>query len=357
MINFKKILYVSSDRNENSNSYIRYKNFKKIYPDTILFYSSHNLKKFDYRRYKANRNIDYFIYKKINKNFTQLVDSFRPDLIWLDKNLSITFENLSKLKKKLKFSLISFTNDNPFSTRKNEKNIWVEYLKNLSICDIVFIAQINQLPYYQKYNIKKIVRYIHGIDYSYIENNNFSMFCNKIRFIGNCEKNRIKLIKNIFSKIDNFEVFGPNWFRYIENYSYFFSSKINGPIWDRKLYYRTIQNSLGCLNLLSKSNNDEIANRIFEITSCGGFAISEKNDQLLKIFSEDEILYYHDEYDLYSKLIYINQNPQITLKFKNNAYNKIKSLKLDYKYSIPRWLNYLNNEVDFVDELTSLKQL
>lgn len=354
---FNKIIYVSSDRNKDSNSYLRYKNFKKIYPNTKLFYSSHNLHRFDLRRFKANRSINHYIYKEINKNFCKIVESFKPDLIWLDKNLSLTFENLLNLKKKYKFYLISFTNDNPFSLRKNEKYIWSEYIKNLSICDIVFIAQINQIPFYKKFKINKIVRYLHGVDYSFIDENNYLRIGDKIRFIGNCEKNRIKLIKNILSKIDNFEVFGPNWYRNIESFPFLFNPKINGPIWDRRSYNKKIQNSLACINLLSKSNNDEIASRVFEITSCGGLAISESNEQLKKIFSKNEIVYYRDDDDLIEKLIFLTKNPQITLNFRKNAFNKIKNLKLDYEYAIPRWLSYLDVKEVFIDEYDNLKQL
>lgn len=356
MKTFDKIIYVSSDRNKDSNSYLRYKNFKKIYPNTLLFYSSHNLRRFDIRRFRANRFVYHSIYDEINNNFCKVVESFKPDLIWLDKNLTISFESLSNLKKRFKFYIISFTNDNPFSLRKSEKNIWLEYIKNLSICDIVFIAQINQIPFYKKFKINKIVRYLHGVDYSFIDENNYLKVGNKIRFIGNCEKNRIKLIKNILSKIDNFEVFGPNWYRYIESFPFLINPKINGPIWDRKSYNKKIQDSLGCINLLSKSNNDEIASRIFEITSCGGLAISESNKQLKKIFSKNEILYYRDDDDLIEKLIFLNNNPQVTLNFRKNAFNKIKNLKLDYEYTIPRWLSYLDVKEDFIDEYDNLKQ-
>ena len=100
MKTFDKIIYVSSDRNKDSNSYLRYKNFKKIYPNTLLFYSSHNLHRFDIRRFRANRFIYHSIYDEINNNFCKVVESFKPDLIWLDKNLTISFESLSNLKKK-----------------------------------------------------------------------------------------------------------------------------------------------------------------------------------------------------------------------------------------------------------------
>ena len=354
MINLDRIIYVSSDRNENSNSYLRYKNLKKFYPNTKLFYSSHNFHRFDLRRFQANRSTNHYVYNEINKNFCKVVESFKPDLIWLDKNLSITFENLLNLKKKFKFYLISFTNDNPFSSRDSEKNIWSEYLKNITICDIVFIAQINQISFYKKFKVNKIVRFVHGVDYDFINQNDYLKVGSMIRFIGNCEKNRIKLIKNILSKIDNFEVFGPNWYRYIESLPFILNPKIHGPIWNRKLYNKKIQNSLACINLLSKTNNDEVASRIFEITSCGGLAVSESNHQLRKIFSDKEILYYHNEEELISKLIFINNNPKLTLEFKKNAFNKIKNLKLDYKYSIPRWLSYLDLEETFIDEFDTL---
>ena len=82
------------------------------------------------------------------------------------------------------------------------------------------------------------------MDYSFIDENNYLKVGNKIRFIGNCEKNRIKLIKNILSKIDNFEVFGPNWYRYIESFPFLINPKINGPIWDRKSYNKKMKTLL-----------------------------------------------------------------------------------------------------------------
>lgn len=342
-----KILYCLSDSSNYSNSFIRYLNFKKIF-NTKLFIANHNYKSFFFKRY-YDRNIYGNVFTKINLEFIETVKNLKPDLIWLDKSLLITRKTLIYIKKKYNPIIINFTNDNPFSNRDSEKNIWKEFIKNIPIVDVNFIAQKNQIDQYLNFGAKKIIRYMHGLDFNFINKINYE-YDDKIVFIGSYQKERNDDILFLLKNIKRFQVYGHNWNRNLKNYSFILKKKIKKPIWNKFEYYHKINSSVASLILFSLSNNDNVSHRLFEVPACGGLGIVKLNDEVSKIFSKEEMIFFEDisELKFIDKYLYDKRNKLDFMR--SNSLKKIQSLNLNLNLKIPKWINLIKSNKKIIDE-------
>ena len=340
------ILYACSDRSNTSNSLKRYFYFKRkfktelIYLDYKFLYKKNDLNKIE----KQN---DYF-YKKFQE--------VKPDLVVLDKILTITSETLIRVRKIKNCKIINFTNDNPFTQlRPKEKNIWHYYIKNISMVDANFFTQDEQFSQYANFGSKKNFRMQHGFDPRDIKHIRLiNDFRDKIVFIGNYEKDRHEYLQNLFNNFKKDIFFaGPNWWKDFKNIKYILlgclKNKIIEPEYMCNIFYSTQIN----LGLLSKTNNDSITRRTYEIMSSKGFGLYKFSENHQKIFSFDQM--FSDSHDLIDKIKFFKINSDLRLNLLNKNLEMFQKLKSDIPSMIDRWIIFLssndNYKNDFNDQL------
>tara|TARA_B100001758_G_C18405470_1_gene611760 strand:- start:2360 stop:3001 length:642 start_codon:yes stop_codon:yes gene_type:complete len=72
--------------------------------------------------------------------------------------------------------------------------------------------------------------------------------------------------------------------------------------------------------------------RPFEILSCGGFCLSEFSSSLSKCFEDGkEIVFYRGQEDLFKKLTYYLERPEVTRKIAEKGFDKVKDNFTDYQ--------------------------
>jgi spore maturation protein CgeB len=77
------------------------------------------------------------------------------------------------------------------------------------------------------------------------------------------------------------------------------------------------------IKILFKKNTKQIKGRIFEITGCKGFLISEEVDHLNKFYNlKNEVVTFSNYLDLKSKIYFYLNNKEARDRIINNAYKK-----------------------------------
>ena len=66
-----------------------------------------------------------------------------------------------------------------------------------------------------------------------------------------------------------------------------------------------------CLCFLSKLNRDTYTRRCFEIPACGKLLLSERTEDLMKMFTEDEeAVFFSTPEELVEKALWLSQHPE-----------------------------------------------
>jgi spore maturation protein CgeB len=101
------------------------------------------------------------------------------------------------------------------------------------------------------------------------------------------------------------------------------------------------------LNVTKSQLKTAINQRVFDISACGAFILTDYRRDLLELFEVDkEVVYYKDEQDLREKVEYFLKNPKVREALSKNARKKVLE-----KYTYEKMINQM---LEVMRELFSL---
>jgi spore maturation protein CgeB len=243
-------------------------------------------------------------------------------LIW--RGVSITENTLRLIRQhNPKCTLISYNNDDPFSPKYtsnnapiNHRQMWVRFKKAIPYYDCNFVYRpINILEMFQSgakqvnvlmpYFIPELNRPIELSD-SEIEE-----FQCDIVFAGHYEPDgREKYIQQLVETGLNVKLYGGKyWNRQVLGDLLDYFGEIREVYGDE--YAKALSGAKMCLCFLSKLNRDTYTRRCFEIPAYGKLLISERTEDLTRIFKEDEeAVFFSSAEELAEKAIWLSKHPE-----------------------------------------------
>ena len=285
--------------------------FENISSNKFLYWIN-----FRYQPYLLNK-------KLIDKINFYISDKF--DLVWIEKGI---FVDLRKVKNKKKIPIIHFNPDNPFGPRKD--GCWKLFLKNLHNYSYHLTPRISDSRIYRhKYKTNKITfPFCYDNDVHYFEDINKDL---DVTFIGSNHDNRYDFVKKLEEKLGwKINVFSDNWIGHHNRGVY------------KNEYRKIINRSKIMINFITNSNLDSYSRRSIEIAACKTFFISQKGSVQEKIFRNKEETYYFKDINHCSEIIKeLLQNNNEIKRVAENAYNRVKKLKLDNESQMYRILKKL----------------
>ncbi|MHA1380669.1 MAG: CgeB family protein [Candidatus Helarchaeota archaeon] len=319
-----KLLYITTGKINYESDKNMYETLNEEFDLDIIYFNYLNI----FNKYGKNA---------MNKLLLKKCKETSPDiaLFFLYKN-EFSFEMLDKIKNSKIISLGWFSDDlwrfdnytkylaPHFNYCLTTSSRVLKKYKKISQ-DQVILTQWGANPkYYRKLNLRK------NID---------------ISFIGTNYGNRKKIINSLKTAQINIRVFGKDWNKsptnfLIDRIKYFISNKFHIHLRKNlnKTNYRIEANILtfdnmiriinkSRLNLNLSTSSDlktkQIKGRIFEITMCGGFLITEYLPEIEKYFKIDkEIVCYNSIEDLIEKTHYYLENPNLREKIALNGYKR-----------------------------------
>ena len=286
----------------------------------------YDVEKFAYQNYinylsnKPLKNINRKIQNKfawgpqinqLNDDLIQLAKNYKPDLIFIYRGRHIKAKTIATLKQFLNNTLIfAYNNDDPFSA-DYPSYYWRHYLKSIKICDYIFCYRpknISDLHSQQIFNCSILKPYFIASN-NFETNTDFNSRKHDVVFAGHFEDDgRDETIKHLVDNKINIALFGTGWNE--SKYAEFFNKKL-GPI--RRLnpeeYNKVLNNSKISLVFLSKRNNDQYTRRCFEIPATGCVMLSERTNELMKLYEENrEILFFDSKEELVEKATFFIAN-------------------------------------------------
>ena len=312
------------------------------------------IRKTDQPSYTLNQKITYkkikrFMFRKIgypiehnNENQVLLNESisFSPDLIFIEKGLTIKKKTLLKIKKYInKTIIISFSLDDMLNPDHQSKY----YLSSLALYDIHFTNKTYNVPELYDLGAKKVYYLSNAFcskEHVKIElsNDEFLKYKSDITFVGGYEKARAEDIYYIAQNGFSVRVWGNNWHKCKykhQNIQYEYRAAYGIE------YSKIISASKITLGFLRKINRDEETTRTVELTAMGGFMLAERSDAQKKLFFEKiDAEYFSDKEELLEKIKYYLKNSNSRLEIALNGYHKCLDLKLSQIDKMDELLRY-----------------
>lgn len=209
------------------------------------------------------------IYKKINEQFINTVDDFKPDIIWVFKGMEIYPGSLKYAKEK-KIRLVNFNGDSPFIfSGKGSGNANVK--KSIALYDLHLTYNTAVKKEMEaEYKIQTAI-----LPFGYdVSDEVFEMCCKqeevmKACFLGNPDKERGQFLETLAANGIRLDVYGNHWKKYVTDPGItVFDPVLGDEVWKVLRKYR-VQ-----LNLMRPHNPDTHNMRSFEVPGIGGIQLA-----------------------------------------------------------------------------------
>jgi spore maturation protein CgeB len=276
-----KILVVGPDKIFSiENFYVRYLRELGVevtnYPSQNIFYEYYRKTLFNKIFYRAGMS---GIYGRINRGLLQLVESQRPDAIWIFKGMEIFPETLIHLRKS-GIKLINYNPDNPFifsGRGSGNENI----TKSIELYDLHFSYNTSVIRKLEKDYAAKTALLPFGFDLpdSLFDSCQLVPEIPAVCFIGNPDSERSAFIDRIAGAGVPVTVFGHGWNRSLKNRKIDIREAVYGEQqWMALRQYR-VQ-----LNLMRPHNTDSHNMRTFEIPGVAGIMLAPATPEHTSFF-------------------------------------------------------------------------
>jgi len=328
MINKKRVLFVSNSSPKKINHILDAFNNRKDLEVEVLHQYTGDIKKtfiskiFD--KLRLPLDID-----NLNKRLLNMVDIFKPDIVFIVKGNCIYPTTLNTIKKNTNIKLLSWSQDDMYA--KHNRSLY--YTCGLKYYDLVVTQKSYNIDELKSIGAKNIL----------FQNKSFSkkyhkpcIDCSKVKnksdvlFIGFAEKERVESLNYLAHNGIKIDIYGSGW-----NKKEFKNLHTNLNIYHRDLLGEDYANAISCskisLCFLRKMNRDLQTSRSIEIPACGGFMIAERTEEHKMLFKEDvEAVYFDSNEELLQKVKYYLENDNERKSIAQAGYERTR--KDDYSY-------------------------
>ena len=325
----KKILLVGSNT-VGSIDIIYYKHLKNIGYNIGFFEAENIFSRFYYNSvfnkiiFKAGIKT---IYDKISIQLKNKVQSYKPDIIWVFKGMSILPEFLEWAKSR-NIKLVNYNADNPFIfTGKGSGNINVTNSISLYDLHLTYNLQV-QKKIEEKYKIATGY-----LPFGFEKQRNFKPITleeeiNKLCFIGNPDKQRVFFLKKLLNNGVRIDVYGIGWNKFLRHKN----ASIYPAVYNEDLLHNLKRYRIQ-LNIMRIHNLNSHNMRTFEIPAVGGIMLAPDTTEHHLFFEDKKELFLYKSFEHCIDQILFLKN--LSLKAANtireNAYKRCLVGKYSYK--------------------------
>lgn len=249
---------------------------------------------------------------RFNRDLLALAQRERVNVAIFDKALQLQPKTLRQLRQSGVFC-IDFVIDNPFGPRKDPG--WRLYRRTIPGFDLTGVQRDVSLKDYRDAGAAEVVRILNGFERTVHyppppdwrdENRD-----RHVSFIGTPYDNRADFLTRLWREGVPVNVSGsvPHWQAALPADAFAAAFRLGELVGDA--YREAIWRSRINLAFVTRSNSDQLAQKSFEITACGGFLLAERTAEHQACFREDEeAVFFSDFEECRAKIDrYLNDEP------------------------------------------------
>jgi len=315
------------------------------------------------------------VIKKVNNALVKTYNITRPDVVFIYKGIYV-FSKTLKYFKSFGSLVISYNPDNPFGNFDYQyakkykiinnpllskliaikkgiyyKRLWTNYIKTIPLYDINFVPRKSQILDYLKIGAREVhLLYWHYVPELHhpikLSDDDIERFDSDVVFIGRYEPDdRRDCIEALIDTGYHVRLFGTGWDYYLTKKMRNVFGKSIHPVYGMD-YTKAICASKIVLNFNAKLNKDTSTIRCIEIPACGGLLLSERSEELLRLFKEDkEAVYFSNSNELLEKVNDLLNNHEKRKTIALSGYNKCISSGHDVYSRMREWDSIIYNKL------------
>ncbi|MGQ1787099.1 CgeB family protein [Saccharicrinis sp. GN24d3] len=264
----------------------------------IPFFQTHRIWRSLGFRYKGGpliSKVNKYVLNQLSNSTTQ-----QFNLIWVDKAIFLTPQTTQYLKS-LTDKLVHFTPDMAFYGNQS-----VLFNKNIKLYDYLITTKTAEVKEYTKYieNDQLIVT-TQGFDKSLHQPViPFNEKKASVAFIGLCEPSREEMLQMLIDHQIKIKLAGKGWSAFVEkNKNSTYLNYVGEGLFSKD-YTRFISSAYFSIGMLSKNFPELHTTRTFEIPACGTALITERNEETISFFTEEEAIFYDSAEEMIEKIKY-----------------------------------------------------
>jgi len=249
---------------------------------------------------------------RFNRDLLRVAREERINVAILDKVLQLRPETLRRLRGMGVFC-IDFVIDNPFGPRRDPG--WRLYRKTIPGYDLTAVQRDVNLDDYSRAGAVDVVRtqtsFERTVHIPPPDGWTDAMRDRQVSFIGTPYDNRAEFLTELWRAGVPVVISGSrsHWEAALPADAFAGAFREGELIGDA--YHKGIWRSRINLAFVTRSNSDQVAQKAFEITACGGFLLAERSDEHRALFREDEEAVFFSSFDECRAKIdrYLNDEP------------------------------------------------
>ena len=226
------------------------------------------------------------INKKINRQFLEAVNTFKPAVIWVFKGMEIFTESLEKVKA-MGVKLVNFNGDSPFLfSGKGSGNKNVTQSIGLYDLHLTYNSAVKK-ELENKFGIPAAILPF-GFD---ISNDMYEACCReeeilRVCFLGNPDAYRGKFLQQLAERGVPLDLYGNNWEKFVQHPSV----KIFKPVYADECW-KILRRYRVQLNLMRPHNPDTHNMRTFELGGVGAIQLAPATEDHQHYFKTGEEIF------------------------------------------------------------------
>ena len=291
---------------------VSYFDDEKVIANCKLFYNN----KYVYRL------IWKFLAKEVQNKLIKEIYFIKPDILFVIKGFYYSPGFIKKIKSiKPSIKLLHFNPDNSFNTwHFGNSNKWIR--SSIYLYDIHFTWGQFLIKKLSEYGAKKVYYLPFACDLKLhqpeeINKVNSEFYGSDIAFIGTWDEEREWLLNQLLEY--DLKIWGDGWHKANKNIQKKWQ-KIHVSGTD---FSKVCANSKINLNIIRKQNKPAHNMRTFEIPASKGFVISNRTNEINKIYIEnEEIICFDSVNELHNKIKYYLEENELRNSISVNAYRK-----------------------------------
>ncbi len=227
--------------------------------------------------------------RRLNHDILAAAEQHRANVLLADKVLGLRMATLRELRRR-GVVCVNYVNDNPFGPRRDPG--WRVYKQALPAYDLTAVPRDSSVGEFRSRGAQQVVR----IRFSYEPTVHFAPAQSwsdrerdrGVSFIGTPYDDRAAVLAELWRGGAPVVISGsrPHWQAALPADA--FAATFRGGELKGSAYREGIWRSHINLAFVTRSNQDSIAHKSFEIAACGGFLLAERTDEHQQLFREDE---------------------------------------------------------------------
>lgn len=272
---------------------------------------------------------------RVNKYILKNLKYVHYDLIWVDKAIYLTEKTTKELRAKAD-KLVHFSPDPAFKFHYSH-----HFAKSAHIYDYLVTTKSFEIEDYVKAAgaKEKVLFVTQGYDKN-IHRPLVEWEDKKgLVFIGHAEEDRKHTLQQLLDAGIDVTLAGIEWDEFAEhNKDNPHLNYLGRGVYGED-YVKAICSGLFAWGSVSKWIPEKHTTRTFEIPACKTALVTERNDELMRFFSEQDVIYYTDEKDMISRIIYFDQNREELKAIIEAGYKAVTEGGYDYEFIMKKLLN------------------